>query len=341
MEKNLLLAFFQTCSLIFVKEVAEKLGFKFKSKVAKEFIANCGEHHLTWQILTTVLEAFARELIYIFCFDAFEKDLAFTPEAFVHSKNNTVVNPNFHFYYDLKFKYMLGIKCFRPGIRQKVAPIMFLGKHDIYGLVIFCDMKIRTLAPKDVQKYIEQNEAFSRSGDHCRGEGGDYVMETENKHLKLHLAPGVPKHHQWVVASRNHSLLTLNRDFVFHMVSMKDPSSTYTSVFKFEEIQLVRKLIRKSGILNKPCTKKHLKALDGSLLHHNLVNFSFIATENYQNYLKDNKAELLPVFVTYNEEKEYNDVNNWTKSTIIKRIEEMLSQCPDINKVKEYLNILD
>ena len=248
---------------------------------------------------------------------------------------------------------MLGIKCFRPGIRrnnsavalagrQKLAPIMFLGKHDIYGLVICYDMKIRTLAPKEVQKYTEQNEAFSRSGDHCRGEGADYVMETENKHLKLQLAPGVPKYHQWLVASRNHSLLTLNRDFVFHMVSMKDPSSTYTSVLKFEkEIQLVRKLIRKPGILNKPCTKKHLKALDGSLLHHNLVNFSFIATENYQNYLKDNEAELLPVFVTYDEEKEYNDVNNWTKSAIIKRIEEMLLQCPDINKVKEYLNILN
>ena len=82
------------------------------------------------------------------------------------------------------------------------------------------------------------------------------------------------------------------------MAPVKDPSSTSTSVFKFEkEIQLVRKLIRKSGILNKPCTKKHLKALDGSLLHHNLINFSLTATENYQNYLKDKEAELLPVFV--------------------------------------------
>ena len=122
---------------------------------------------------------------------------------------------------------------------------------------------------------------------------------------------------------------------------MKDPSSTSTSVFKFEkEIQLVKRLIRKSVILNKPCTEKHLKALDESLLHHNLVNFSFTATENYQNYLKDKEAELLPVFVTYDEEKKYNDVNNWTKSTIVKRIEEMLSQYPDINKAKEYLIIL-
>ena len=33
-------------------------------------------------------------------------------------------------------------------------------------------------------------------------------------------------------------------------------------------------------------------------------------------------------------------MNNWTKSTIVKRIEEMLSQYPDINKAKEYLTIL-
>ena len=99
---------------------------------------------------------------------------------------------------------------------------------------------------------------------------------------------------------------------------MKDPSSTSTSVFKFEkEIQLVRKLIRKSRILNKLYTKKHLKALDGSLLHHNLVNFSFTATENYQNYLKGKEAQLLPIFGTYDEEKE----NNSTKSTIVKRID--------------------
>ena len=125
------------------------------------------------------------------------------------------------------------------------------------------------------------------------------------------------------------------------MAPVKDPSSTSTSVFKFEKvIQLVRKLICKSGILNKPCTKKHLKPLDGSLLHHDLVNFSLTATENYQNYLKDKEAELLPVFVTCDEEKEYNDMNNWTKSMIVKRIEEMLLQYPDINKAKGYLTFL-
>ena len=50
MERNLLLALFWTCSPIFIKDVADKLGFK--SKAAEEFIANCGDHHLTWQANT-------------------------------------------------------------------------------------------------------------------------------------------------------------------------------------------------------------------------------------------------------------------------------------------------
>ena len=106
------------------------------------------------------------------------------------------------------------------------------------------------------------------------------------------------------------------------MASMKDPSITSTSVFKFKmEVELVRKLIFKSSILNKSCTKNHLKVIDGSLLHHNLVNFSFTSTENYQNYLKGKEAQLLPIFGTYDEEKEYNSVNNSTKSAIVKRID--------------------
>ena len=75
-------------------------------------------------------------------------------------------------------------------------------------------------------------------------------------------------------------------------------------------LQLVRKLICKPGILNKPCTEKHLKALHGSLLHHNVVNFSFTATGNYQNGLKDKEAEHLPVFVTYDETKK-KSIRTW------------------------------
>lgn len=62
-----------------------------------------------------------------------------------------VVNPNYHFYFDLVFKLLLGLKCYRNGVRQNnsnymlagrqaVAPIMFNGKHMIYQNLLLRDM---------------------------------------------------------------------------------------------------------------------------------------------------------------------------------------------------------
>ena len=53
-------------------------------------------------------------------------------------------------------------------------------------------MKICVEALAEVRNFINQNESFSRSDDSCRGEGGDYITEIENKHLKSHLSPGIP-----------------------------------------------------------------------------------------------------------------------------------------------------
>ena len=63
--------------------------------------------------------------------------------------------------------------------QQKVAPIMFIGKHIIYKLSILNDMKIRVEVPAEVHNFTNQNKSFSRSGDRCSGEGGDYITETE------------------------------------------------------------------------------------------------------------------------------------------------------------------
>lgn len=71
---------------------------------------------------------------------------------------------------------MLGIKCYRSGVRsnnskfmlagrQACAPIMFVKRHPIYQSIICKDMAIRGSAPLPLSGYIEQNEAFSVSGE--------------------------------------------------------------------------------------------------------------------------------------------------------------------------------
>ena len=126
---------------------------------------------------------------------------------------------------------MLGLKCYRSGIRrnnslyalsgrQKVAPLMFIGNHGIYRSLLLNDMRVRVTAPEEIRKFMSANESFSRSGDHFRGEGGDYITETENKHLKSHLPLRDPTIKRWRSASRNHKPLTENRKVVFERSGM-------------------------------------------------------------------------------------------------------------------------
>ena len=129
-------------------------------------------------------------------------------------------------------------------------------------------MKIRVEAPAEVRNFMNQSESFSRSGDPFRGEGGDYITETENKHLKSHLSLGIPTVKNWIKASRNHAILTKNRNAVFTKASLKDPGSSESSIFKFErEVQMFRVVIRDSGILLNPLEEFPLKSLSGKVFH--------------------------------------------------------------------------
>ena len=211
---------------------------------------------------------------------------------------------------------------------QKAAPIMFIGKHIIYKSLILNDMKLCVEAPAEVCNFINQNESFSRSGDPCRG--GGYITKTENKHLKSHVPPGIPTVNSWIKASRNHAILTKNRDAVFTKANLKDPGFSESSIFKFEEeVQMLRVVIRDSGILLNPLEEFHLKSLSGKVLHPSLVNFYFIASENYKNFTKDQSYTMEPVFVTYEDESDYLNVKNWTNmrlhDTIKKNIQKLES----------------
>ena len=47
------------------------------------------------------------------------------------------------------------------------------------------DMKIRVQAPKEVADYISRNQSFSKCGETLCGNGGNYVTENKNRHLKV------------------------------------------------------------------------------------------------------------------------------------------------------------
>jgi hypothetical protein len=154
-----------------------------------------------------IYQAFAKELKRVYVISCFKRKVTPSVADFVFWRYSEVKNPNYNFYYDLIFNMLLGLKSFRGGIRknnskfmlagrQAVAPLMFIGKHRIYQHIIVRDLQIRSTAPDDVLiffnvvlNYIEKNESYSVSGDFTRGEGGDYIMEHNNRVLKEHLPP--------------------------------------------------------------------------------------------------------------------------------------------------------
>lgn len=109
--------------------------------------------------------------------------------------------------------------------RPTVAPIMYTGRHTIYQNLLLNDMTVRTAAPSEVRDFITNNEAYSRSGEPNKGEGGDYITENENRALKSQLPPDVPTLNSWVETSRNDENLKQNRKSVFQRLGIRDPGT--------------------------------------------------------------------------------------------------------------------
>lgn len=344
-EKNLLIRVFRLCNRIFMDYLAGCLGFR--SKRAREFAIGCSNHHVAWQMLTISLEAFAHELVYQYLLDRKRNgDTNSKPTAndMMNWRNNSVHNPNYNLLFDIVFNVLLGLKCYRNGIRlnnskyalagrQKVAPLMYCGKHMIYQHLLSADMKIRIEAPDEVKQYIETNESFARSGDNTTGEGGDYVTEAENRTLKQNLPPGVPTVLNWTMASRCDKHLKKIRGCVFQNSHLKDPGLDKTTVFEFDnEIQMFRSKIRLSGLLDEPRIFKPLKSIEGNPLHQDLVNFYFTACDNYAAFKNGEMNTQVPIFVTPEDENNHNNVKNWTIKEIDASILRLIEKFNDTDR---------
>ena len=70
-------------------KLADKLVFR--SLKAKDFIINCGDHHLSWQIANIVFDGFAKELIHVFLQCCEYENLQPTIENFVSWKNKELL----------------------------------------------------------------------------------------------------------------------------------------------------------------------------------------------------------------------------------------------------------
>ena len=67
---------------------------------------------------------------------------------------------------------------------------------------------------------------------------------------------------------------------------LKDPGLEESSIFNFgEEVQMFRKAIRESHMLDHPYESPRLASIEGDFLNPDLINFYFTACENYEAYI--------------------------------------------------------
>ena len=88
-ELNILRALFKFCRHVFLEILAQKLGFC--SKKAKEFIINCGNHHLSWEISAIIYQAFAKELIRVYVISCFKRKVTPSVADFVFWRYSAMI----------------------------------------------------------------------------------------------------------------------------------------------------------------------------------------------------------------------------------------------------------
>ena len=76
-------------------------------------------------------------------------------------------------------------------------------------------------------------------------------------------------------------------------------------------------------------------ALYRTYLHHDQVSFLFTARENYHKVLDNTGTEIKAVFVTYEDEKVYNEIITW-KIEKIRRNDVVLKELKDNDEYRKF-----
>ena len=76
-----------------MEDDADMVGFT--SKNAKNFIINCGDHHLSWQIISIIYEAFSKSFFHSYLINTNADNVS--PMEYVDWQNKKVINSNYNF----------------------------------------------------------------------------------------------------------------------------------------------------------------------------------------------------------------------------------------------------
>lgn len=170
------------------------------------------DHHKSWQIIQIFLFSFSFELLQQYVDYARIQQEFPTADGYFQWIPH---RPEMHrFLSDAVFGYCLALHVFRAGIRRnnsdainvakaRFAPLFFGLSMPFYMETFFRDSVLRTKCPPELLNFLKKHESYSVSGNDCKGEGGDFVLESFNRNVKRLLPSGLPNEQGWIRACRN------------------------------------------------------------------------------------------------------------------------------------------
>ena len=214
-EINMVKALFKLLWEVALSDLANLMGYK--SIKAQVHCQNASDHHKSWQILQIFLYATADELILPYIRKCLSENLKPSLNNF-YEWLKTVKNSNYLFMQEAIFTYVYSVFLFRAAVRRNNNEVLIAARTKFsslfYGFnmtsyqeIDYRDLKMRLLAPPEIQNYISDNESFSQSGHESKGEGGDFVLENMNKRIKSLIPKGVPTEDVWLQACRSFETL--------------------------------------------------------------------------------------------------------------------------------------
>ena len=198
----------------------------YKSIKAQVACQNATDHHKSWQIFHIFLYATADELVLPYVRKCLAENQ--TPSLTkLYDWLKTVKYSNYIFMQEAIFTYVYSLFLFRAAVRRNNSEVLLAARTKFssmfYGFnmtsyqeIDYRDLKMRLLAPPEIQNYIGDNESFSTSCHASKGEGGDFVLENRNKRIKSLIPKGVPTEDVWLQACRSFDTLDKVSNFNWH-----------------------------------------------------------------------------------------------------------------------------
>ena len=342
-EMNLVKSFMELNWEVFMKNFAQKMGWI--SEAAQKSAKKCSDNHKAWQMILTFHIGTMCELVIPYV--AYEKGRNENPsaEGYLTYVKKQGYNSNYMYLFEMVCKYTQGIVNFRMATRRNnwtllqsakwMTKELFHGRsHPKYQDIEIYDQFVQHIMPEKVKQFVRLNATMSKTGHPSKGQGYDFILEEENKSLKIWLKRGTPTDKMWFSTCRNHQYLKQIRDHVFSQIKSQSITDG-RNINLDEEIFEWRLQLRKTGFLYKYVA---LTSISGDILCPDLSKFTSDASRKRSYRILDMLLQQeppsdptlnFPVYVTYAEQAEYLSFHNLCIRDIDVKIKEGLERIQD------------